>query len=52
MKSVGRLEVSSHGALLPELPLLVLLGWYLLTPAGLAPFVVEIERQTIRHLCW
>lgn len=50
MKSEGRLEVSTRGALLPELPLLVLLGWYLSTPAGLAPFVVEIERQTIRHL--
>jgi hypothetical protein len=32
MKTEGRLEVSTHGAGLPELPLLALLGWYLLTP--------------------
>jgi hypothetical protein len=32
MKTEGRLEVSTHRAGLPELPLLALLGWYLLTP--------------------
>lgn len=32
LKTEGRLEVSTHGAGLPELPLLALLGWYLLTP--------------------
>lgn len=30
-KTEGRLRVSTHGAGLPELPLLGLLGWYLLT---------------------
>jgi len=32
MKTEGRLRVSTHGAGLPELPLLGLLGWYLFTP--------------------
>lgn len=50
MKVEGRLEVSTHGAGLPELPLLALLGWYLLMPWGLAPFAVEIQRQTITQL--
>jgi hypothetical protein len=31
-RTEGRLKVSTYGAGLPELPLLVLLGWYLVTP--------------------
>lgn len=50
MKTEGRLEISTHGAGLPELPLLALLGWYLLLSGGLAPFAVEIQRQTITQL--
>ena len=34
MKTEGRLEVSAHGAEVPELPLLALLGWYLLILAA------------------
>jgi hypothetical protein len=34
MKTEGRLEVSTDGAGLPELPLLALLGWYLLILAA------------------
>lgn len=49
MKHEGRLEVSTHGAGLPELPLLALLGWYLMS-LGFAPLFVEIQRQTITQL--
>lgn len=42
MKKEGRLEVSTQGAELPELPLLALLGWYLLILAADDAAVVAV----------